>query len=493
MALADNDRISSNALNTVISALWAKIKNAFAAKSHSHQISDVSQLSSVLDNKLFSSASNATGDTLWNLSEAGNEVTNVVDNTRFLATGINSTGGYSFLRFSTLREKIKTFLGFDATTGKLADANIESADNWNNKVDTASIDLSGKTTTIAKEIKDRYPANYLRFSVKSNGNSSGISDKPTGNVNWAFVAEARLVKNVSSSDYSYIVHAWADYRRSSTESDVADHNGYVCDIRPTTTACVWERELEEQQVYDTVGSSTKIPVITTNKWGQVVSIDEVTISDGGSSTGYVRNDSYNTFTQTQEIKRTGSTKAQLIIRNDLRDLRIGIDANGQIFLEDYADRTNSPSSNIQFLVTEDTGDSTVYRFKGVASSADTAEKIRVGDKITLSSTVTHDTLYAAVAGSTSLSDPTFFNVYKFETNEANPTNDGLVVNIPWNKNYGRQICFENESDNIWTRYIASGTWSSWKPVVTEATHYDIEVVSSMPTTPKENVLYLMGY
>lgn len=137
MATSNNDRISSAKLATFAAKLWAKIKSTFAAKSHSHQISDVSQLSSALDNKLFASASNATSDTLWNLSAAGDEVTNVFDNTRLLATGVNAAGGFSFLRFSTLRDKIKTYLGFSATTGKLADANIESASTWNNKMNAS--------------------------------------------------------------------------------------------------------------------------------------------------------------------------------------------------------------------------------------------------------------------------------------------------------------------------------------------------------------------
>lgn len=242
-----------------------------------------------------------------------------------------------------------------------------------NAVDIVNVDLSKMNTTIAAQIKARYPAQYIRMSTNSNGDASNISDKPKSG--WSFFAEASLVKNGGSSDYTYIVHAYSAMRKSSSdETNVADTNGYICEVGPLTTSCVWKRLLEpSDETYEQVGSDTQIPVITTNEFGQIIEMHTVTVKggEGGSDPGstYAKLASYNTFTQTQEIKRTNNTKAQLIIRNNLRDLRIGVDANGQFFFEDYADRQNSKPTTYQFIVSEGTGDETVFRFNGIAELA----------------------------------------------------------------------------------------------------------------------------
>lgn len=242
-----------------------------------------------------------------------------------------------------------------------------------NAVDIVNVDLSKMNTTIAAQIKARYPAQYIRMSTNSNGDASNISDKPKSG--WSFFAEASLVKNVGSSDYTYIVHAYSAMRKSSSdETNVADTNGYVCEVGPLTTSCVWKRLLEpSDETYEQVGSDTQIPVITTNEFGQIIEMHTVTVKGGGGGSDpgatYAKLSSYNTFTQTQEIKRTNNAKTQLIMRNSLRDLRIGVDANGQFFFEDYADRTNSKPTTYQFIVSEGSGDATVFRFKGIAELA----------------------------------------------------------------------------------------------------------------------------
>lgn len=242
-----------------------------------------------------------------------------------------------------------------------------------NAVDIVNVDLSKMNTTIAAQIKARYPSNYIRMSTNSNGDASNISDKPKSG--WSFFAEASLIKNVGSSDYAYIVHAYSAMRKSSSdETNVADTNGYVCEVGPLTTRCVWKRLLEPSEaIYEQVGSATQIPVITTNEFGQIIEMHTVTVKggEGGSDPGaiYAKLASYNTFTQTQEIKKNNNAKTQLIIRNSLRDLRIGVDANGQLFFEDYADRPNSKPTTYQFILSEGTGDATIFRFNGIASLA----------------------------------------------------------------------------------------------------------------------------
>lgn len=110
---------------------------------------------------------------------------------------------------------------------------------------------------------------------------------------------------------------------------------------------------------------------------------------GGSDPGseYAKKSSYNTFMASQELKRETATKVQIIIRNSLRDLRIGVDEFGQFYCQDYADRSYNPGSDFNFMETTGTGAGTQYLFHGradtatVANSANAANTAAVADKL----------------------------------------------------------------------------------------------------------------
>lgn len=391
MALADNDRISSNALNTVISALWTKIKSLFLTKSDfddspAGKILEVEYGSSTYTYQqlkefykagytvyVVSSVDDSSGSAGFNkLRMVGyNDVQSATPTAYFFSEYNPSTNAsmVATLQIVNGQERWNSFVS------SLSYNSLKDKAHSHNAVDIVNVDLSGLTTTIAAEIQDRYPAQYIRMSTNSNNDARNIDDKPSSG--WGFFAEASLVKNAGSGDYTYIVHAYAVMRKSNTDdTNVADTNGYVCEVGPGTSRCLWGRMLEPTEAYEDVGSDTQIPVITTNKYGQIVAMHTVTVKGGGGGSDpgseYAKKSSYNTFMASQELKRETATKVQIIIRNSLRDLRIGVDEFGQFYCQDYADRSYNPGSNFNFMETTGTGADTQYLFHGRADTANMA-------------------------------------------------------------------------------------------------------------------------
>lgn len=104
------------------------------------------------------------------------------------------------------------------------------------KVDVASIDLTGATTTILAELKSRKPQNYVRFVCRTDGGSANISDRPTGTSNAAFECVAILARdNTSASADDYYYHLYAKAGES--------NNIYTAFAKGADTSFTWRKVL----------------------------------------------------------------------------------------------------------------------------------------------------------------------------------------------------------------------------------------------------------
>ena len=101
------------------------------------------------------------------------------------------------------------------------------------KVDVANIDLTGQTTTLLSLTKalGTNSIHYARWFSKTDGGSSGISDKPTGSTNASFVCEAKCSRHNTTSDYTYQLTCWVQ----------ADSNPYIAVVKHDSTSISWSR------------------------------------------------------------------------------------------------------------------------------------------------------------------------------------------------------------------------------------------------------------
>lgn len=99
------------------------------------------------------------------------------------------------------------------------------------KVDISNIDLTGRTVTLLSLVKELGAAgiHYARWYSTTDGGTSGISDKPTGNTNAGFVCEAFCNRYNSDSDYRYALICWV---QNNTQP-------YVALIDAAATAITW--------------------------------------------------------------------------------------------------------------------------------------------------------------------------------------------------------------------------------------------------------------
>lgn len=101
------------------------------------------------------------------------------------------------------------------------------------KVNIANIDITGQTTTLLALTKalGTNGINYARWYSRTDGGTSGISDKPTGGVNASFICEAVCSRWNNSSDYSYHLTCWVQ----------TDTNPYVASITQNSSSISWSR------------------------------------------------------------------------------------------------------------------------------------------------------------------------------------------------------------------------------------------------------------
>ena len=122
------------------------------------------------------------------------------------------------------------------------------------KVNIESRDLSGKTTTLLAETKALVgsdPIQYDRWICKTDGGSSGISDKPTGSTNAGFVCEVFMNRFASTTDYRYILICW-----------VQENNyPYVAIVNYNTSSLSWTHWADTKNTTGSTDTSSKIYLV----------------------------------------------------------------------------------------------------------------------------------------------------------------------------------------------------------------------------------------
>lgn len=184
--------------------------------------------------------------------------------------------------------------------------NLRLYTNNNDKVNVTNIDITGQTTTLLELTKALVTngKHYARWYSKTDGGSSGISDKPTGTTNASFVCEAYCNRYNTVNDYRYILKCWVTTNKSpyiaivqqdttslswtllpttntTYSSKTAASGGTDVSLVTTGEKYTWNNKqsaLATQTAYTSKGSATKVPQITTNTLGQVTGITEVTIT-----------------------------------------------------------------------------------------------------------------------------------------------------------------------------------------------------------------------
>ena len=119
-----------------------------------------------------------------------------------------------------------------------SDMNTELA----KKVDVASIDIGGQTTTLLALTKALGTAgtNYARWFCKNDGESSGISDKPTGATNNSFVCVAYATRRNNTTDYKYHLVCYIG----------GQVKPYVAEVTNSTSSISWSQEALTSDIKD---------------------------------------------------------------------------------------------------------------------------------------------------------------------------------------------------------------------------------------------------
>lgn len=126
------------------------------------------------------------------------------------------------------------------TTAKVADGAITEAKidatAWAKKVNVASIDLTGETTTLLSLTKALGTNNidYARWECRTDIGAANISDKPTG-YNASFVCEAYCNRWTASNDYRYQLICWVKENNNPFVAYIANHSSSITweRLRPT--------------------------------------------------------------------------------------------------------------------------------------------------------------------------------------------------------------------------------------------------------------------
>ncbi len=160
------------------------------------------------------------------------------------------------------------------------------------------IDITGTSTSLLNRTKD-LANNSIYQAVwfsRTDGGTSNIIDKPTGNTNTGFICYANCNRWVSTSDWRYILTAYAG-----TSSDV-----YVAVVTQGSTGIDWKRPTNKVPT-NHASSATTYGVGTGSNYGHCKTINNLTTSsysDGNALSayqGYVLNQKFNYSTTEKEI------------------------------------------------------------------------------------------------------------------------------------------------------------------------------------------------
>ncbi len=155
----------------------------------------------------------------------------------------------------------KAYLG--AAARKNVDDDITSITNaWNLPTSEAVIryvqrhlDISNTTITLLSRTKTLAthtpPVEYERWVCKTDGGSSGISDKPTGSTNAGFVCEVYMNRFASITDYRYKLICWVQ----------GDNYPYIATVEYNTSSISWTHWADTKNTTGSTDTSSKIYLV----------------------------------------------------------------------------------------------------------------------------------------------------------------------------------------------------------------------------------------
>ncbi len=128
--------------------------------------------------------------------------------------------------------------------------------NIDKKVNIESVDISGTTNTLLGLTQALVPSStsykqYQRWICKTDGGSSGISDKPTGNTNAGFVCEAYMNRFASITDYRYKLICWVQ----------GDNYPYIATVDYNTSSISWTHWADTKNTTGSTDTSSKIYLV----------------------------------------------------------------------------------------------------------------------------------------------------------------------------------------------------------------------------------------
>ena len=125
-------------------------------------------------------------------------------------------------------------------------------DGLGDKVDVASINLTGQTTTILAQVQALAGRkNYARFICTNNGSAASISDNP--NTSYGFTCVAYQTRGTGSSDYAYELFCY---------SNDGNSRPYYARVMHGTTSIEWKR-LQNVALTGSYNDLTNKPTIPT--------------------------------------------------------------------------------------------------------------------------------------------------------------------------------------------------------------------------------------
>jgi len=193
------------------------------------------------------------------------DVTNAVNGLSATLATVATTGAYSDL---TGKPSIPTKTSDLTNDSGYINKNVNDLTNYTTttamntelgkKVDIASINLEGQTTTLLAQVQALAAADkdYARFSTDTNGGASGISDKPA---NAGFCCVAYRIRDYGGEDTYYLI-CYCN----------ADINPYTAVVSQSATSITWSRmKTTVDSAFSTTSTNPVQNQVITNKINQL--------------------------------------------------------------------------------------------------------------------------------------------------------------------------------------------------------------------------------
>ena len=182
--------------------------NGIAAGAEVNVQSDWNQTTTTADDYIKNKPSLATVATSGSYNDLSNKPTIPTVNNATLTIQKNGSTVKTFT--ANASSNVTANITVPTKTSDLTnDSNFATTTDLAAKVDVASINITGQTTTILAQVQALAGTkNYARFICTSDGGSANISDNP--NPGKGFVCVAYQSRGSSSSDYAYEVICYSN-------------------------------------------------------------------------------------------------------------------------------------------------------------------------------------------------------------------------------------------------------------------------------------------